>query len=45
MWVPLIASKDQAAFEIKRIQAATEKKSGNLLSGLRTDRGGEFIAS
>jgi hypothetical protein len=45
MWVSLIASKDQAASEIKRIQAAAEKKSGNLLSGLRTDRGGEFATS
>jgi transposase InsO family protein len=45
MSVSLIASKDQAVSEIKRIQAAAEKKSGNLLCGLRTDRGGEFTVS
>jgi hypothetical protein len=37
MWVSIIASKDQAESEIRRIQAATEKKSGNLLCALRTD--------
>jgi transposase InsO family protein len=45
MWVSLIASKDQAAAEIKRIQAAAERKSGNLLCALKTDRGGEFTAA
>jgi hypothetical protein len=37
MWVSIIASKDQAESEIRRIQAATERKSGNLLCALRTD--------
>jgi hypothetical protein len=45
MWVSLISSKDQVAAEIKRTQAAAERKSGNLLCALRTDRGGEFAAA
>jgi hypothetical protein len=45
MWVSLLSSKDQAALAIKRVQAATERKSGNVLCALRTDRGGEFIAT
>jgi transposase InsO family protein len=40
MWVSLMASKDCAAIAIKRIQAASERKSGNKLGALRTDRGG-----
>jgi hypothetical protein len=38
MWVSLITSKDQAATEIRRIQVIGERKSGNLLCALRTDR-------
>jgi hypothetical protein len=45
MWVSLLASKDQAAAEIKKIQAAVERKSGNLLCALKTNRGGEFTAA
>jgi hypothetical protein len=45
MWVSLLSSKDQAALAIQRIQAAAERKSGNLLCALRTDRGGEFTAA
>jgi hypothetical protein len=37
MWVLVISSKDQAASEIRRIQIAAEKKSGNVLCALRTD--------
>jgi transposase InsO family protein len=44
MWVSLMASKDCATTTIKRIQAAAERKSGNKLRALRTDRGGEFTA-
>jgi hypothetical protein len=39
MWVSLMASKDCATAAIKRIQAAAERKSGNKLGALRTDRG------
>jgi transposase InsO family protein len=45
MWVSIIPSKDQAASEIRRIQVAAEKKSGNVLYAMRRDRGGEFTAS
>jgi transposase InsO family protein len=45
LWVSLISSKDQAATEIRIIQSAAERKSDNILCALRTDRGGEFIAS
>jgi transposase InsO family protein len=45
MWISLLHSKDQATGAIKRVQAAAERKSGNLLGGLRTDRGEEFTAS
>jgi hypothetical protein len=38
--VSLISSKDQATTEISRIHAIAERKSGNLLCALRTDRGG-----
>jgi transposase InsO family protein len=44
MWVSLLGSKDSAATAIKHFQAA-ERKNGNLLGALRTDRGGEFIAT
>jgi hypothetical protein len=44
MWLSLLASKDCAATKIKRIQATAERKSGNVLSTLQTDRGGEFLA-
>jgi hypothetical protein len=44
MWVTLLASKDYAVEAINRIQAAAERKSGNKLGALRTDRGGEFNA-
>jgi hypothetical protein len=42
MWLSLLPSKDCATTKIKRIQAAAERKSGNVLGTLRTDRGGEF---
>jgi hypothetical protein len=42
MWIALLPSKDRAVATIKYIQAAAEKKSGNTLGALRTDRGGEF---
>jgi hypothetical protein len=45
MWISLLPSKDQVASAIKRVQVAAERNSGNLLGGLRTDRGGEFSAS
>jgi hypothetical protein len=44
MWIAVIASKDLAAAEIKRIQAATERKSSNLICALRIEQG-EFTAS
>ena len=44
MWLALLPSKDAAPAAIKRIQAATERKSGKLVRALRTDRGGEFLA-
>jgi hypothetical protein len=37
MWVSLLSRKDHAALAIQRIQAAAERKSGNLLCALRTD--------
>jgi transposase InsO family protein len=43
MWISLLSSKDQAAAKIRRIHVVAERKSGNLLGVLRTDRGkGEF---
>jgi transposase InsO family protein len=45
MWVSLLPSKDLVVDAIKRVKAAVEKKSGHELCGLRTDRGGEFIAT
>jgi transposase InsO family protein len=44
MWVSLLQNKDQAGHAIQRIQAVAERKSGNRLGALRTDRGGEFTA-
>jgi transposase InsO family protein len=45
MWLTLLRSKDEAATAIKHIQAAAERKSGNQLGALRTDRGGEFTTA
>jgi transposase InsO family protein len=45
MWISVIASKDQAATKIKRIQAAVERKSSNLLCALRSDQGGDLTAA
>jgi hypothetical protein len=45
MWISLLPSKDQASTTVKRVQATAERKSGNLLGGLRTDRGGEFTTT
>jgi hypothetical protein len=45
MWLSLLPSKDKAADAIKRVQASAERKSGNLLCGLRIDRVGEFTAT
>jgi transposase InsO family protein len=44
MWVSLLQSKDQASQTIQRIQAVCERKYGNHLGALRTDRGCEFTA-
>jgi transposase InsO family protein len=44
MWIALLPSKDRAATATKRIQAAAERKSGEKLGALHTDRGGEFTA-
>jgi hypothetical protein len=38
----MLPSKDCVAAEITRIQAAAERKSGNVLGTLRTNHGGEF---
>jgi transposase InsO family protein len=43
--VSLLGSKDSATTAIKHIQAAAERKSGNLLGALRIDRGAEFTAT
>jgi transposase InsO family protein len=45
MWLTLLRSKDEAATAIKHIQATAERKSGNQLGTLRTDRGGEFTTA
>jgi transposase InsO family protein len=45
MWLALLPAKDGAPAAIKRIQAAAERKSGEKLVALRTDRGGEFTAA
>jgi transposase InsO family protein len=44
IWISLLPAKDGAASAIKRVQAAAERKTGNLLGGLRTECGGEFSA-
>ncbi|WVZ49092.1 LOW QUALITY PROTEIN: hypothetical protein U9M48_000473, partial [Paspalum notatum var. saurae] len=44
MWLVLLPTKDGASAAIKHIQAAAERKSGEKLGALRTDRGGEFTA-
>jgi hypothetical protein len=44
MWVSLLSSKDQVALAIQRIQAAAERKSGNILCAHRTDRGESTVA-
>jgi transposase InsO family protein len=43
-WIALLPIKDGAATAIKRIQAAAERKTGERVCALRTDRGGEFLA-
>jgi transposase InsO family protein len=45
MWVVLLTAKSEASSDIKRIQAAAEKKCGRKLWVLRTDNGGEFTAT
>jgi hypothetical protein len=45
MWLALLPSKDGASTAIQRIQATAEHKTGKPLLALRTDRGGEFLAS
>ncbi|WVZ76856.1 hypothetical protein U9M48_024782 [Paspalum notatum var. saurae] len=45
MWLALLPTKDGAPAAIKRIQVAAERKSGEKLRALRTDRGGEFTAA
>lgn len=45
MWAELLASKDQAARAIVKIQAAAEVECGHKLRVLRTDRGGEFTSA
>lgn len=42
MWVVLLASKDEVAAAIKRVQAGAEFESGRKLKVPRTDRDGEF---
>jgi len=44
VWIALLLSKDGGAAEIKRIQAAAERKASKPVHALRTDRGGEFLA-
>jgi transposase InsO family protein len=41
----LLTAKSEASSDIKRIQAAAEKKCGRKLWVLRTDNGGEFTAT
>jgi transposase InsO family protein len=43
MWIALLPTKDGAAAAIKRIQVATERKTGERIRALRTDKGGEFL--
>jgi hypothetical protein len=44
MWLVLLATKDEAATTIIRLQARAEAEVGHKLGTLRTDRGGEFTA-
>jgi IS30 family transposase len=44
MWLALLPSKDVTPVTIRRIQAATECKSGKLVHALCMDRGEEFLA-
>ena len=44
MWLVLLATKDEAATAIIRLQARAEAEVGHKLGTLRTDRGGEFTA-
>ena len=43
--IALLDTKDAAPAAIKRIQVATERRSGKKLLALRTDRGGEFTSA
>jgi hypothetical protein len=45
MWVLVLSSKGEAADAIRRTQAAAEAECGRKLRVLRTDNGGEFIAT
>jgi transposase InsO family protein len=45
MWISLLSPKSGAATAIKRVQAAVERKTSNLLGALRTDCGVEFSAA
>jgi hypothetical protein len=42
MWLVLLATKDEAAAAIVRLQTRAEAEVGHKLGTLRTDRGGEF---
>jgi transposase InsO family protein len=44
MWLVLLATKDEAAAAIVRLQARAEAEVGHKQGTLRTDRGGEFTA-
>jgi hypothetical protein len=44
MWLVLLATKDEAATAIIRLQARAKAEVGHKLGMLRTDRGGEFMA-
>ena len=44
MWLALLATKDEAAAAIIRLQAEAESQSSCKLRTLRTDRGGEFTS-
>ena len=44
MWLALLATKDEAATAIIRLQKGVEAESSCKLRTLRTDRGGEFTS-
>src|SRR5664279_2615405 len=44
MWLSLLASNDEAAAAIIRLQTGAEAESSSKLRTLRTDRGGEFTS-